>query len=125
MNKTLNKRNEDLVKLINNNEINFWEAKVVKIKKYSQNKFFISVLIESIYFETFDDPSLDLLYETMTASDSLFENILEINPNDKVLISGSFFINNEGFFEQKNLFKKSMLDKPVFIFKFSKIEKIE
>ena len=68
---------------------------------------------------------MDLLYETMTASDSLFENILEINPNDKVLISGSFFINNEGFFEQKNLFKKSMLDKPVFIFKFSKIEKIE
>ena len=108
-----------------NNEINFWEAKVEKIKKYSQNRFFISVLIESIYFETFDDPSLDLLYETMTASDSLFENILEINPNDKVLISGSFFINNEGFFEQKNLFKKSMLDKPVFIFKFSKIEKIE
>ena len=123
----LAERNNKLISLIVNKNVTNWIGTVHKLDSNSDGKGILSIVIgdKSFYLQTWNNAFSDMFSETLIEFDSSIYNIMSLlKEKDKVKISGSFFVDSEGFLETQNLTKKSKIKKPQFTFKFSNIEKI-
>ena len=72
------------------------------------------------------ETAVDDLVSTLDENgDKLYDIVAEYNENDRVLISGQFFIDEDtDYLTTEEIMKKNQLKKPEFTFRFTSIQKI-
>lgn len=104
-----------------------WHGTIYSINANSDGKGVLIVeLDDSTWVSTWNNALSDIGTNTLIEPNTgLFKSVSALSPGDRVIFSGEFFTEREGCIRTQNLMLSSKINRPEFVFKFSKVRLAE